>query len=506
MNRVSALWERKKRRQKYVLAAVSFCVFLALFCLWGLNILPGGQAGSAVMAEAVGPGDSLAAGGAAQTPVGPVGDGQGPVPGKALKPRRIPADWSFTIISTGDIMMHSPQTRAGRLPDGGGYDFSFMFEKVAPILREGDLVIGNLETPLAGEDDGGFTGYPLFNAPEVLAKNLKEAGFSLVSTANNHSLDRRYRGLCATLDHLDEAGLMHTGTFRTQEESDRILHFEVKGVKVAAIAATYGANGLTLPADKAFALNLINEAGLLADIRRARQEGAQLVIVMLHWGVEYQSRPGADQTALAFSLLRGGADLILGNHPHVLQRGEPVSPADIYAAASRQTMQEDLAMPDSHDPARSADTITQEASGKKPLKMIMYSQGNFVSNQDGLDRVSSLLLKLTVGVDGATGEPYLLEAGYIPIYTQKRDRQGFSRHTVWPLELALAELEAGGRAFGADDRANIPKAWEHVIKSQPALTLLSLRDAPVWETLTGVPDANADAGAASPTADLAAAG
>ena len=514
MRRAGALMDRKRRRQKFILAAVSFCALFALFALfylWGPNLLHAGEsygaatAGGALSGEDFG---AVTAGGAQS------GEGRGAVPGKALKPRKIPEDWSFTIISTGDIMMHSPQTRAGRLPDGGGYDFSFMFEKVAPILREGDLVIGNLETPLAGEDDGGFTGYPLFNAPEVLAKNLKEAGFSLVSTANNHSLDRRYRGLCATLDHLDEAGLSHTGTFRTQEERNQILYMEVKGVKVAAIAATYGANGLSLPGDKAFALNFIDEAMLLADIRRARQEGARYVIVMLHWGVEYQGKPGQDQTDLAYSLLRGGADLILGNHPHVLQRGEAVPLADVYASASRNAAPESQAASASRNAApesqaasasRNAAPASQGVSDKSPVKMIMYSQGNFVSNQDGLDRLCSLLLKLTIGVDGATGEPYLLEAGYIPVYTQKRDRQGFSRHTVWPLELALAELEAGGRAFGADDRANIPRAWERVIQSQPALTLLSLKETPVWETLTGVPDANADTGAASPIADLAAA-
>ena len=116
----------------------------------------------------------------------------------------VPEDREFTILSTGDIMMHMPQTKAGRQADGS-YDFAFMFEKVAPILHTADLVIGNLEVPLAGEA-AGYSGYPMFNAPSVLAKNLKDAGFDVLTTANNHCLDKRYEGLCATLDTLDQAG------------------------------------------------------------------------------------------------------------------------------------------------------------------------------------------------------------------------------------------------------------------------------------------------------------
>ena len=366
-----------------------------------------------------------------------------------LKPKLIPQDWEFTIIATGDVMMHSPQISAGWISESRSYDFAFMFEKVAPILRQGDLVICNLETTLAGEANEGFTGYPRFNAPEILAKNLKDVGFTLVSTANNHILDRGHRGLLATLDHLDEAGLLHTGAFRSPEERSRTLLMDVKGVKVAAIAATYGTNGLSPPSGHGYAVSYIDEAELLEDIRRAKGEGADYIIVMLHWGDEYQPRPNQAQTILAENLLRGGADFILGNHPHVLQRGEA------------------LRIDGSHD------------------KFVMYSLGNFVSNQEGMERLSSMLLVLTIGVSGITGEPYFKEAGYIPIYTQKRNNQGVSHHIVWPLELALAELEAGGQAFGWEDRTAIPRAWNHVVNSQPDLKLLMLKDTPLWEELGG---------------------
>ncbi|MCL1804615.1 MAG: CapA family protein [Clostridiales bacterium] len=425
--------KQKKRRQALALAAAFLCAALLFYTALG-----GALSGSL-----------------GQTLEGPLPDGaQGPAAarsmGKALRPKPVPPDWEFTIISTGDVMMHSPQTKAGYDPSDKSYDFAFMFEHVAPILREGDLVIGNLETPLAGEANGGYTGYPMFNAPEILARNLKDAGFTLVSTANNHSLDRRYTGLCATLDHLDEAGLLHTGTFRTPEERGRIAKTKVKGVSVAFIAATYGTNGLTLPAEHGYAVNYIDRDRLLDDISRARREGARYVIVMLHWGLEYQTKPNQEQTGLALELLKGGADLILGNHPHVLQKGEAVHPQELFGEGA-------------------------DAKDEK-TRFVMYSQGNFISNQEGMDRNVSILLKLTIGVDGATGETYFKEAGYIPIYTQKRNPQGASRHTVWPLELALADLEGGGGAFGAGDRAILPKAWDYAVKSQPDLDLLKVAE------------------------------
>lgn len=450
-----------KRRQALYLAVVSVCLVLLLFFAFR-GELPFGYQGQPPSggAQSLYPAEDAYSGGKAYSADMPAPAG-GPGIGKALRPKPVPEDWEFTIISTGDIMMHSPQTGAGRDKTGKSYDFAFMFEKITPILREADLVIGNLETTLAGEANGGYTGYPLFNAPEVLARNLKEAGFTLVSTANNHSLDRRYQGLCVTLDHLDEAGLSHTGTFRTAEERNGIFHTEVRGVDIGVIAATYGTNGLTLPGEYGFAVNYIDEAQLLNDVRKARLEGARYVIVMLHWGVEYQTRPNQEQEALAASLIAGGADLILGNHPHVLQRGEIVRTPDLYAG--------------------------NQASDKEKKQFIMYSQGNFVSNQEGMDKNTSIILKLTLGVDGATGEPFLKEAGFIPIYTQKKNRQGAYHHIVWPLELALADLEAGGLSFNAGDRAAIPKAWAYALESQPGLEPVMLKDTPLWGTLCGQP-------------------
>jgi poly-gamma-glutamate synthesis protein (capsule biosynthesis protein) len=467
---------KKRRRQALCFGVAFFCLALLLVLAFrgGLAFLPGNQ-------EAQGP----------QGPQGQGMTGEQGLPeaneaaaGKGLRPVPPPQDWEFTIIATGDIMMHSPQTKAGWQPESKSYDFSFMFDKVAPLLRTGDLVIGNLETPLAGEANGGYTGYPMFNAPEILAQNLKDAGFTLVSTANNHSLDRGFKGLCTTLDNLDAAGLMHTGAFRTPEEP-RILQIETAGVKIGLIAATYGTNGLVLKQENAFALNYIQADQLLADIRQARQEGAQYVIVMLHWGIEYQTKPNQEQTELARLLLQGGADLILGNHPHVLQRGEAIHLAELYAQTAQDAGEPESAGPSASGSEAAGPPLVYRASGKDQVKFVMYSQGNFVSNQEGMDRLCSILLKLTIGVDGATGEPYFKNAEYIPVYTQKRNRQGVSHHQVWPLELALAQLAGSDPPFGGEDKASLPKAWDYILNSQPALSLLTLENTPVWSELTG---------------------
>jgi len=355
-----------------------------------------------------------------------------------------PVDDSFIIMATGDIMMHDVQIDSGWIKEEKRYDYSHMFKEIAPIFQQGDLVIGNLEVPLAGAE-AGYSGYPMFNAPEILAKNLKDAGFDVLNTANNHCLDRKYSGIVSTLDYLDEAGLWHTGTFRSAEEQAEILIVPVKNIKVALIGSTYGTNGLQLPKGKEYAINYLDQEMLLGKIKEARQKGADYVIAMLHWGQEYATEPNQAQISLAKALVEGGADLILGHHPHVLQRGEIIRTVDPFS-----------------------DT------GDEKESFVMYSLGNFVSSQKGLERLSSLVLKVEVGIDYYSGEPYFKGAEYIPIYTQKKNKQGKYHFTVWPIEKALAELEKENHNFPPDEAQALAKAWDHIVGSQPAMSPVKL--------------------------------
>lgn len=362
-------------------------------------------------------------------------------------------DETLTILAVGDIMMHDTMLNAGWQAASKSYDYAYMFEKVSPILQKGDLVIGNLEVPLAGADVK-YTGYPMFNAPEILAKNLKDAGFDMVGTANNHCLDRRYTGLVKTLDHLDAAGLLHSGTSRNPEEQDRVTSMTVKGVKIALISATYGTNGMVLPEGKDYAVNDLDPDRLLEHIEAARKDGAQYVIMMLHWGQEYQPLPNDAQKALAATLLTGGADLILGSHPHVLQPGEPVEMVlDAISA----------------NPAAAAGRDSGEQE-KSQTSFVMYSLGNFISGQKGLERLSSLILNITLRVDGKTGAPSFEGASYIPLYTQKKDRNGKFHFVVWPIETAMEEIKKPGHPLGMEDVSALKKAWDHVLASQPSMT------------------------------------
>lgn len=382
----------------------------------------------------------------AENAAGPMTQAQAPpleTEGRAPEPK---PDEKLTILAVGDIMMHDTMLQAGWRASTKDYDFASMFEQVAPLLQKGDLVIGNLEVPLAGETQK-YSGYPMFNAPEILAKNLKDAGFDMVSTANNHCLDRRYSGLVSTLDHLDAVGLLHAGTYRNPEDRSKVTSMTVKGVKIALVSGTYGTNGIALPEGKGYAVNHLDPNLLLEQIAAAKKEGAQYIIAMLHWGEEYQPTPNEAQKTLANTLLVGGADLILGSHPHVLQVGETVEvPVDVTVTVPAD------------DPGQGKET-----------KFVMYSLGNFISSQKGLERLSSLIFNITLNVDGTTGAPSFEGASYIPLYTQKKDRNGRYHFVAWPIELALDAAEKPNNPFSTEDTAALRKAWGHVMASQPSM-------------------------------------
>ena len=185
-----------------------------------------------------------------------------------------------------------------------------------------DLSLCHLEVPL-GKKDGPFFGYPSFLAPPEVAKGLVDVGYDSCSTASNHTLDRGVSAIQTTLDAMDAVGLHHTGSFRTPEESAAPLILDAGGVKVAQLSFTYGFNGIPLP--QPWRANQINAAKILADARNARDAGAEVVVLSVQWGNEYQHAATADQKALARQLLADPAlDLIIGTHVHVVQPFEKI--------------------------------------------------------------------------------------------------------------------------------------------------------------------------------------
>lgn len=245
----------------------------------------------------------------------------------------------LSLLFVGDIMQHDSNIAAAFNPVTGKYDYSACFEYVTPILQSADLTIGNLELTLAGKP---YKGYPQFSAPNELAYELKRAGFDVLVTANNHSVDRGKKGIERTIDVLDTLTMLHTGTFK--DSVARVLTYpllvEKNGFRLSLLNYTYATNGIPVPSPSI--VNLIDTVQIKKDIEKARSQQSDAIIVFMHWGDEYQSLPNKEQKRLTNLCFREGAKLVIGSHPHVLQPME---------------------------------------WGKEKDQLIAYSLGNFVSGQ-----------------------------------------------------------------------------------------------------------------------------
>lgn len=253
-----------------------------------------------------------------------------------------------TFVSTislggiGDILIHDWVYNDAKTSTG--YDFTPMFQHVTEILQQPDLLLANQETILGGTEIG-ISSYPLFNSPQEVGDALVAAGVDIVSTANNHSLDKGERGLVASLDYMDKINLPHVGTYRNKEEQQTVRVLTKKGIKIAYLSYTYGTNGIPIPKGKDYLVNLINNKAMSEEIHRAKQQ-ADVIVMSIHWGNEYQRFPTIEQKELAQFLVNEGVDIIFGHHPHVLQPMEWVT----------------------------------SDNGRKSL--VVYSLGNFLSGQN----------------------------------------------------------------------------------------------------------------------------
>ncbi|NLD93797.1 MAG: CapA family protein [Fibrobacter sp.] len=214
-------------------------------------------------------------------------------------------------------MTHTSVINAAKVKTVKKYNFLPSFELVAPYLQSGDLTIGNLETVLAG-DSFGISGYPTFNAPQALANDLKEIGFDLLTTCNNHSFDKGLKGLKNTIHHIDSLGFLYTGTFTDSVPLKRHVMTEIKGCKIGVLAYTYGING-TLTSRTSRYINTIDTIKILNEINTIKSEKADIIIAVMHFGDEYHMTPSGEQKSLVQFLWRNGVQIVIGHHPHVLQ-------------------------------------------------------------------------------------------------------------------------------------------------------------------------------------------
>lgn len=221
----------------------------------------------------------------------------------------------ITLLFVGDIMQHQAQIDAARIANDK-YDYSACFSLVKEQIAHADIAIGNLEVTLGGKP---YQGYPAFSAPDEYLQAIKNAGFDVLLTANNHCLDRGKKGLERTISMLDSLLIPHTGTYRNIAERKQHypLFINKNGFRIALLNYTYGTNGIK-PGTKNI-VNYIDKNIISQDILSAKARRPDIIIACMHWGIEYQSLPNKEQRELADWLLEQGVTHIIGSHPHVIQ-------------------------------------------------------------------------------------------------------------------------------------------------------------------------------------------
>ncbi|MET1064428.1 MAG: CapA family protein [Arthrobacter sp.] len=226
-----------------------------------------------------------------------------------------------SVLVTGDMLIHAQlweQARADALAAGAkGLDFGPLLEGQRKYVEKSDLAVCHLETPVAAPA-GPFSSYPSFNVPPQIITAVQQVGYQACTTASNHTVDRGTAGLVRTLDALDAAGLQHTGSYRSEADSQGILILQTAAAKIAVIDATYGLNG-QLP-EAAWQVDMLDPEVMIAKAKRARELGADIVLGAMHAGDEYSSVPNAEQYSVAHALADSGQfTMVYGHHTHSVQ-------------------------------------------------------------------------------------------------------------------------------------------------------------------------------------------
>ena len=316
---------------------------------------------------------------------------------------------TFTLTSLGDTLCHNTQYWDAYNSKTDEYDFSYVYEDIKNYTLSSDITIGSLETTFAGKEKG-YSNYPTFNTPDSLATALKDIGVDVVSLAGNHALDYGYTGLCRTIDVFNNIGLSHLGTYKTAEDQEKILIKDVKGVKIAFINYTYGTNGIPLPSGKDFCVNLIDKDFIKKQINQAKEQNVDMIVACMHWGTEYRTTANSEQKDLANFLFENGVDVILGNHPHVL---EPMEKK----------------------------TITLQDGTTKDV-FVVYALGNFTADQRDEITRDSAILNLTI-TKNSDSKISIDKVNYVPIYMYKNTNVSTHKFKILDIEKTIKDYEEG---------------------------------------------------------------
>lgn len=306
----------------------------------------------------------------------------------------------ISIIMVGDMLMHTPVEKSA-LQEDGTYSYDAIFANTVSKIQAADLAIVNEEVIIGGEKLG-ISGYPAFNAPFELGDDLVEAGFDVICHGTNHALDQGKKGLknCLTFWEENYPEIPVLGIHDSKEDQDEIYIYEQDGVKIAILNFTYGTNGIALPSDMPFAVDLLEEEKVVSAIAKA-EELADFTIVCPHWGTEYELGTTSQQKKWCNIFMENGVDLVLGTHPHVI---EPV------------------------------EMLVDEATGHSML--VYYSLGNFVNWTSGsgegiANRMVGGMSEVTLGMD-ENGEVFIMDYGVEPVICHLTE--GTNGVTVYFLE------------------------------------------------------------------------
>jgi poly-gamma-glutamate capsule biosynthesis protein CapA/YwtB (metallophosphatase superfamily) len=310
---------------------------------------------------------------------------------------------TISLSVVGDMMCHSVQFNYAHVEDDS-FNFNPVFSEIKNYLLKSDFVFGNLETVTAGENKK-YSGYPFFNSPDDFISAIKNSGFDLLSTANNHALDKGEPGVRRTIQQLKDNGLFYNGTFLSQKDRDSIRIYNIYGIKVAFLAYTYGTNGISVPKRKDYLINLISPGLISKDIKEAREQGTDFVVVHFHFGEEYKREPTSYQNEIVKKTIEAGADIIIGGHPHVL---EPIK----YFK--------------SEDP-------------KLDSGFVAYSMGNFISNQRWRYSDGGAVLTFYLTKNLSNDSLYISSVNYLPIWVFKGKIEAGNHYKIIPAEAAFSD-------------------------------------------------------------------
>ena len=314
-----------------------------------------------------------------------------------------------TISAVGDLMVHTWQMNDAYDKETGEYDFSNDFEMITKYLEPSDFRIGNLETVFGGKEIG-YSDFPMFNTPDSFGQAIADAGFDLLTTANNHSLDKKEAGLLRTLDILDQLGIDHVGTYRSREERDNFVIKDINGINVAFLSYTYGTNGLPVPNGKDYLINLMNRDLIRSDLEAVKALNPDVIVVMPHMGNEYELKPKQVFIDWIDHMVECGADIVLASHPHVLQ------PMEI-----REHVDE---------------------NGESRKVFVAYSLGNFISSQRTVPRDAGIIINFTLSKTGDE-KCEIEKVEFIPTWVQFTNQSGQDYVRVLGVADALKQYENG---------------------------------------------------------------